>query len=156
MVRLGRLTILAPLALTLRATGQIPPTETSRPGPLRGGARRLSFEQRLLAQGAIERVYHSHRLGPTRPFEEAVPRHLLERKVRTYLAQSVALEKVWKSPISAGALRRELERIAANTRFPERLRTIYEALGNDAYLIQETFVRATLADRLARGYFAGA
>ncbi|MBI1951002.1 MAG: hypothetical protein HYS34_06540 [Acidobacteria bacterium] len=126
------------------------------PGPPRDGERTLSFEQRLLAQRAIERVYHSGRMGTARPFEEAVPRHLLDRKVRTYLSQSVALARLWRSPISAGALRRELERIAANTRFPERLRAIYEALGNDTFLIQETFVRAALADRLARGHFSGA
>src|SRR2546428_5641596 len=155
MLRRGRLIILASLALAFSATGHSTRTATARPGLDRDGAHRVTFERRLLAEAAIERVYFSHRIGATRPFEEAVPRQLLERKVRTYLSQSVALDTLWKSPISAEALRRELERIAASTRFPERLREIYEALDNDPYLIQETFVRAALADRLTRGYFAG-
>ena len=112
-------------------------------------ARRLSFAERLDAQRAIERVYHAGRIGSTRPFEQAVPTALLARKVRTYLAQSAALE-AQGVPLTGAALRRELERIAAGTRFPERLQMIYTALHDDSFLIQETFVRAELAGRLAQ------
>src|SRR2546425_41533 len=52
-------------------------------------ARELTFEQRVRAQEAIERVYYSHQLGGTQPFEEAVSRETLEMKVRTYLKESV-------------------------------------------------------------------
>jgi hypothetical protein len=62
-----------------------------------GSERLLSFEDRLACQEAIERVYYSHQIGATRPFEEAVPREVLERKVRTSLLQSVALEQYWKA-----------------------------------------------------------
>ena len=34
-------------------------------------ARELTFDQRVDAQEAIERVYYSHRIGTTRSFEEA-------------------------------------------------------------------------------------
>ncbi len=34
----------------------------------------LDFEARVAAQAAIERVYHSHRIGAPASFEEAVPR----------------------------------------------------------------------------------
>ena len=44
-------------------------------------ARDLTFEERVGAQEAIERVYYSHQIGAERLFEEAVPRDLLERKV---------------------------------------------------------------------------
>ena len=114
----------------------------------------LSFEQRVRAQEAIERVYYSHQLGTNIPFEQAVSRELLEKKVRTYLGQSAALEKFWRTPVTAEALERELERVAENTRFPERLREIYAALGHDSIVIQECFVRPLLVDRLARGFFA--
>jgi hypothetical protein len=143
------------IALTLCATGLSARTEPGGPGSLPDGARRLTFEQRVLAQRAIESVYYAGRTGAKRPFEEAVPRRLLERKVQDYLSQSVALETLWKSPIGAAALRRELERIAAETRTPDRLKAIYDGLGHDSFLIQETFVRAALADRLARGFFPG-
>jgi N-acetylneuraminic acid mutarotase len=113
-------------------------------------APRLTFAARVEAQRAIEQVYYSGRTGATRPFDEAVPRTLLERKVRTALAQSAALDSVWHAPITAAALRRELQRIAAATRSPERLTAMYRALHGDSCLIQETFVRAELADRLVR------
>jgi len=155
MIRLGRIVLLASLTLALGATDH--PARTTGDAPRRPSTspRKLTFEKRLEAQRAIERVYHAGRIGPARPFEAAVPLPLLERKVRTCLSESVALERRWKSPITAEALRRELERIAENTRFPDRLRAIYEALGNDSFLIQETFVRSALADRLARGFFSG-
>src|SRR5437867_13033778 len=36
--------------------------------------RSLTFEDRVAAQEAIERVYYSHQIGATLSFEEAVPR----------------------------------------------------------------------------------
>src|SRR5512142_2068936 len=78
--------------------------------------RDLSFEQRLAAQEAIERVTYSHQIGATKPFEEAVPRALLEGKVRTYLKQSAALEQFWKTSVTDEMLGRELERMATGTR----------------------------------------
>src|SRR5262245_11539258 len=56
-------------------------------------ARTLTFEERVRAQEAIERVYYQHQIGATRPFEEAVPRAALEAKVRDALLRSAALEK---------------------------------------------------------------
>jgi N-acetylneuraminic acid mutarotase len=116
--------------------------------------RDLSFEERVKAQEAIDRIYYSHQIGATRPFEAAVPRRVLERKVRTYLKQTVALEEFWKTTITSAALERELDRIAAGTRFPERLETIYGALGRDPNLILECLARPVLVDRLSRNFFA--
>jgi hypothetical protein len=117
-------------------------------------ARGLTFEQRVQAQEAIERLYYAHQIGATRPFEEAVPRAVLEKKVRTYLEQSAALETFWKTPVTSLMLHRELERMAAGTRIPERLRELYAVLGNDPFLIQESLARPALVDRLARNFFA--
>ena len=114
----------------------------------------LSFEQRVEVQRTIERVRYGHQIGTTRSFDEAVPTALIEQKVRTYLQQSVALDQIWHTPITAEALRRELERIAKNTRMPERLEELYAALHHDPVLIQETLARPVLVDRLARGFFA--
>ena len=74
--------------------------------------RGLSFEERVSAQRAIERVYYDHQVGTRRSFDEAVPRAVLERKVETYLKQSVAPERFWHTPVTADMLRRESERIA--------------------------------------------
>jgi len=120
----------------------------ARPGRL------LSFEERVAAQEAIERVYYAHQIGATQPFEDAVPREVLEKKVRSYLEQSAALDEIWKTPITAAALRAELIRIAAGTRFPDRLEAIYHALGDDPVLVLESFARPVLVDRMARSFFA--
>ncbi|HEU5182450.1 MAG TPA: MopE-related protein [Candidatus Polarisedimenticolia bacterium] len=117
-------------------------------------ARELSFQERVKAQEAIERVYFSHQIGTKTAFDQAVPKELLENKVQTYLKQSVALERIWHSPVTAEALSAELDRIARNTRFPDRLQEIYAALGNDPFLIQECFARPALVDRLTRSFFA--
>ena len=112
--------------------------------------RQLSFEDRVAAQEAIERVYYSYQEGATGHFEEAVPRELLERKVRTYLKQSMALRTLWKSPVSDAQLRRELDRISMSTRFPDRLEEIYDALNRDPIIILECFVRPVLV-RISQG-----
>ncbi len=113
-------------------------------------ARDLTFDQRLSAQEAIERVYYTHQIGAARPFEEAVPRALLEEKVRTYLKQSAALELAWREPITAAMLQKEADRITVRSQMPERLSELLQALGGDAFLFQETVVRASLAAHLVR------
>lgn len=117
-------------------------------------ARELTFEERVEAQRAIERVYYAHEESTRRPFDEAINRELLERKVRTYLKQSVALERFWNTPVTSQMLECEWERIARGSWFPERLQEIYEALDNDPVVIQECLVRSVVVDRLARSFFA--
>src|SRR5437867_1869290 len=117
-------------------------------------ARDLTFDERVAAQEAIERVYYSHQIGATKLFEEAVPRAVLENKVRTYLKQSVALERYWHTPITGEMLVAEMRRIAQGTRMPDRLREVYRALGNDPLLVAECVARPLLADRLIHGFFA--
>src|SRR5712692_9510937 len=88
----------------------------------RAVARDLTFEDRVKAQEAIERVYYAHQIGATKPFEEAVPRSVPEHKVRTYLKESLVLERFWHTPITADGLQKEMERMARQTRMPDRLR----------------------------------
>lgn len=117
-------------------------------------ARELTFEQRVDAQRAIERVSYSHLIGESRPFDGVVTRAVLEKKVRTYLDQSSALENFWSTPITAEALRSEMQRMARRSRAPDRLREIYASLGNDSFVVQECLVRPILVDRLSRSFFA--
>ena len=113
----------------------------------------ISFSERLRAQEAIERVYYSHQIGTTRPFEEAVPASLIERKVRTYLQQSVALERYWNTPVTEDALAREVNRIRRTTRMPERLQELFTALDNDPIKIRECLARPVLVSRLVRNFY---
>ncbi len=98
-------------------------------------------------------MYYAHQVGTRPPFEEIASPERLERKVRTYMERSVALEQIWNAPLTAEALAREWERIARSTGYPDRLRELYRALGDDPFLIQECLVRPQLAEHLARGRF---
>jgi len=117
-------------------------------------SRALTLADRIQCQEAIERVYYSHQLGTTRPFGEAVPRTVVEQKVRTHLKEAAALEGRWSTPVSGAALRAEMDRIARNTQTPYRLNEVYAALDGDPFLVEECFARPVLVDRLARGFFA--
>ena len=117
-------------------------------------ARDLTFEERVAAQGAIERVYYAHQVGATKPFEQALPRAVLEAKVEKYMKQSAALERFWQTPVTAEMLQAEMERQASETRMPARLRELYAALGDDPFLVRECLARPALVDRLTRSLFA--
>ena len=116
-------------------------------------ARDLTFEDRVRAQEAIERVYYAHQIGTTKPFEEAIPSFVLEAMVAKYLRQSLALEEFWKTPVTAEMLRRETERMTRDTRMPDRLRELFAALDHDAFLVEECLARPALVDRLTRNFF---
>ena len=103
----------------------------------------LTFEDRVKAQEAIERVYYTHQLGATKPFEEAVPQAVIEGKVRSYLALDS------RAAITGAMLGRELDRIEAATRMPDRLNELFAALGDNPVLIEECLVRPLLASRIA-------
>ena len=126
------------------------------PGP--AARHDLSFDERVDAELAVERVYASHVEGASMEGAdaraEAPARGALERKVRAYLAQSAALDSYWRTSVGPEDLRNELNRIARDTRFPDRLEEIYAALGRDAFKIQECFARPALVDRWARSLFA--
>src|SRR5213594_2764659 len=90
-------------------------------------ARDLTFQDRVQAQEAIERVYYSHQIGAALPFERAVPRAAIEAKVRRTLKLSGALERIWNAPVTRLALERELQRIARDSRLADQLEEIYRA-----------------------------
>jgi N-acetylneuraminic acid mutarotase len=116
--------------------------------------RTLTYEDRVKAQTAIERIYYTHQLGAKKSFDAAMPRTAIEAKVRKYLEQSAALSSYWKTAITDAALVRELERMAGGSRMPERLVELFGALGNDSFLIKECLARPALVDRLARNFYA--
>ncbi len=139
--------------LAILATSLVTILIQAQPAP-RAGPRDLTLRERFQAQRAIEQVYYAHQEGAHRTFAEAVPDSVIETKVRTYLKQSLALARLWRTPITEDSLRREASRMARDTRLPGRLTEISGALGNDPVLILECLARPVLADRLARSFFA--
>src|SRR5689334_3945565 len=100
-------------------------------------ARGMTFEDRVKAEEAIERVYYSHQIGATRPFEEAVPGSVLEQKLREDGRRADALRRSYGLQVNPEMLGAELERMARETRFSARLLELFGALNNDSVLIQE-------------------
>jgi hypothetical protein len=122
--------------------------------------RTLTIAERVAYQRAIEEVYWRHRIWPKerpdpKPSLDAVMSQTqLEKKVSDYLGNSQALEDYWQQPITAQQLQAEMDRMAKDTRQPEMLRELFEALGNDPVVIAECLARPTLAERLLTSLYA--
>ncbi len=105
--------------------------------------RTLTFEERVAHQRAIEEVYWRHRLWPkerpdSKPSLDAVmSQEQLEKKVEDYLHNSQVLEDHWQRPITTDQLQAEMDRMAQNTKQPKVLQELFEALGNDPFVIAE-------------------
>src|SRR5437868_8299277 len=128
--------------------------------PSRVSQRTLTFAERVAYQRAIEGVYWRHRIWPTeRPdpkpsLDGVMSQAQLEKKVADYLRKSQALENYWQRPITAEQLQAEIDRMAKNTKQPEVLRELFEALGNDPFVIAECLARPVLAERLITELYA--
>jgi N-acetylneuraminic acid mutarotase len=122
--------------------------------------RTLTFAERVAYQRAIEEVYGRHRIWPKeRPdskpsLDAAVSDEQLEKKVRSYLRKSQALEDYWQRPLTAEQLQAEMNRMAQHTKQPEVLRELFAALGNDPFVIAECLARPALAERLLTNWYA--
>ena len=122
--------------------------------------RTLTFADRVAYQRAIEEVYWRHRIWPKeRPdpkpsLDEIIPPAQLENKVMDYLRNSRALENYWQRPLTAEQLQAEMDRMAKHTKQPEVLRELFEALGNDPFVIAECLARPVLSERLVPEFYA--
>src|SRR5437016_7032764 len=128
--------------------------------PTNVSQRTLTFAERVAYQRAIEDVYWRHRIWPKerrddKPSVDAVMSQAqLEKKVADYLRKSQALEDYWQRPITAEQLQAEMDRMAQHTKQPEVLRELFEALGNDPFVIAECLARSALAERLLTNWYA--
>ena len=120
-------------------------------------ARTLTFADRVAYQRAVEEVYWRHRIwpdtnpGPKPSLDAVMSQAQLETKVTDYLCNSQTVEDHWHRPITADQLQSEMERMASHTKQPDVLREIFEALGNDPFVIAECLARPVLAERLTNG-----
>ncbi len=120
--------------------------------------RTLTFAQRVAYQRAIEEVYWHHRIWPNenvapKPALDAViSQTQLENKVEDYLRESKELEDYWKRPINTQQLQAEMDRMARDTKQPEVLRELFDALENDPFLVAECLARPVLTERLIASF----
>jgi hypothetical protein len=129
----------------------------SRPeAPAKTATRNLTFEERVSYQRAIEEVYWRHRIWPKEnpnpkpSLDSVMSQPQLEKKVADYLRNSQALEDYWQRPITAEQLQAEMDRMAQGTKKPEVLRELFEALGNDPFVIAECLARPAVAEHAIR------
>ncbi len=120
----------------------------------------LTLADRVAYQRAIEEVYWRHRIWPKESpdpkpsLDEVMSSSQLEKKVEDYLRNSEALEDYWQQPLSAEQLQAEMERMAQHTKQPEVLHELFEALGNDPFVIAECLARPALSERLVANFYA--
>jgi len=120
----------------------------------------LSFAERVSYQRAIEEVYWRHRIWPKERSDPkpslgaVITQAQLEQKVADYLRKSQALEDYWHRPITAVQLQAEMHRMAQHTKQPEVLHELFEALGNDTFVIAECLARPALAEHLLTNWYA--
>jgi len=118
-------------------------------------SRTLSFAERVAYQTGIEDVYWRHRIwpdtntGPKPPLDKVMSQADIEKKVTDYLRNSQLLEDYWHRPITANQLQAEMERMASQSKQPEVLQELFEALGNDPFVIAECLARPILTERFA-------
>ena len=114
----------------------------------------LTFAERVSYQRAIEEVYWHHRIWPKSnasakpPLDKVMSQAEIEKRVEDYLRNSQALEDQWQRPLSAEQLQAEMDRMAKHTKQQEVLHELFEALGNDAFVIAECLARPVLTERL--------
>ena len=123
-----------------------------------GSQRSLTFAERVAYQTAIEDIYWHHRIWPKenvnpKPSLDAVmSQGQLRKKVEDYLRESAELENYWQRPINAEDLQTEMDRMARDTKQPEVLHELFDALGNDSFVIAECLARPVLSERLTEGF----
>ena len=124
-------------------------------------ARTLTFEERVAYQYAIEEVYWRHRIwpkdnpNPKPPIDAIVAHREIQQKVEDYLRRSQLVADQRGSPVTASELQAEMERVATHTRDPDMLREVFEALGNDPYVIAECLARPILVERIVGDLTSG-
>ena len=120
----------------------------------------LGLDERVAHQGAVEAVFHHHRVWPVQnpqpkpPLEQRMPPMKLRRKVEDYLAKSRALAELWNRPVTGEQLQAEMERMVRDTRDPGVLAELHAALGNDPGIVAECLARPALVDREIRDWYA--
>ena len=111
------------------------------------GSRRVSASDRRRLLASPDLAKHE-RPDPKPSLDAVMSQAQIEKKVEDYLRNSQALEDYWQRPITADQLQTEMERMASHTKQPEVLRELFEALGNDPFVIAECLARPVLAERL--------
>ncbi len=117
------------------------------------------MEQRITCQTTIENLRWSHRIWPKDNISAKPERTqvLSDEQIRTRVEDNMrmeaALSGLYGIQITPEMLQAELNRIGRNTKMPQRLRELYQALGNDPAVLAECVARPGLVQKLLRDNF---
>lgn len=123
------------------------------------GFQSLDLATRVHYQQAIEEVYWRHRIWPEQnaspkpPVTAIISPEKMQAKAEEGLRLSSALAMLWHAPISGPQLQAEIARMVRDSRQPELLGELFEALDNSPGAIAEMIARASLAERLAKSFY---
>ena len=102
---------------------------------------------------AIERVYHEHRTGTKKSFEETMPPAKIEQMVKLDAHKEAVLRNVYQVEVTPAMVDAEVKRIDATTRAPEMLAEIKHALGDDPARFARSMARSIVVERTLRARF---
>ncbi len=102
---------------------------------------------------AVERVYYAKQVGAKAPFEQAVPRSVIERRVQQELLKERVLKNVYRLEITPQLVAEEVARIERSTMAGDMLAQIKLALGNNSERFARTVAKPLVVDRVLRARF---
>lgn len=118
-----------------------------------GGTSESDWETVLADRTAVERVYYLHRVGTKPPFEELMPRLMIEKLLRADMRKEGVLSSTYRVSVTAAMLKAEVQRINTTTRAPDVLAELKAALGNDTNRFTRTVAKPIVVERLLRARF---
>lgn len=104
-------------------------------------------------RAVIEQICYHHRSGDKPPFEQVVPRTVLEDLVRQDLRKEAVLRRNYGIEITDAKVAAEVQRIDHSTQPPALLEEIKAGLGNDPVRFANAVARPILVERLLRQVF---
>jgi hypothetical protein len=119
----------------------------------------MTVDQRVACRLEIEQDRHDRRDWPetstyAKPtLNDVLPADVTRSLVEDDLRKENALRDLYGLNIDSMMVQAELERIAGNSKEPERLSHLYTLLGSDPLYIAECLVRPLLSDRWLRKFF---
>jgi hypothetical protein len=102
---------------------------------------------------AVERVYYAKQVGAKAPFEQAVPRSVIEKRVQQELLKERVLKNVYRLEITPKLVAEEVARIERSTMAGDMLAQIKLALGNNPEKFARTVAKPLVVDRVLRARF---
>lgn len=109
---------------------------------------RMSLDERVACELSIQAVYARHRDESEPSVEDQVRQEARARKTtERRLAMDRALSEVWNMRLTPEVVAGELDRIGRDTRRPDMLAELIEALNHDPVLLGECLARPLITER---------